>query len=78
MIDRLRGFVLFWYDVVVGDDWRVAVGVTAALTLTYGLSAAGVSSWWFLPCAVAILLPLSLWRVARRHRRRPRTDTTAG
>lgn len=78
MIDRLRGFLLFWYDFVVGDDWRVAVGVIAALALTYGLSAAGVPSWWLLPCAVAILLPLSLWRVARGHRRRPRTDTGTG
>ena len=34
MIGRLRMFLLLWYDFVVGDDWRVAVGVVAALAAT--------------------------------------------
>ena len=63
---RTPAFVRFWYDFVVGDDWRIAVGVIAALVLTYGLSATAVPAWWVLPAAVAVLLPLSLWRVARR------------
>lgn len=25
------GFLTFWYDFVVGDDWTVAVGVVIAL-----------------------------------------------
>jgi hypothetical protein len=25
----------FWYDFVVGDDWRVALGVVLALGVTY-------------------------------------------
>ena len=29
---RLRSIGAFWYDFVVGDDWRVAVVVVAALT----------------------------------------------
>ena len=69
MNGRLRMFLLFWYDFVVGDDWRVAVGVVAALALTGGLAAAGVPSWWVLPVAVGVFLPLSLWRVARVARR---------
>ena len=24
---RLGAFARFWYDFIVGDDWRVAVGV---------------------------------------------------
>jgi cytochrome c-type biogenesis protein CcmH/NrfF len=40
--------------------------VIAALALTYGLSATAMPLWWVLPAAVAVLLPLSLWRVARR------------
>ena len=77
MIGRLRMFLLFWYDFVVGDDWRVAVGVVAALALTGGLAAAGLPSWWVLPFAVGVLLPLSLWRVARvaRHGRTPGHNT---
>jgi len=33
MIPRLKAFFAFWYDFVVGDDWRVAVGVVIALAL---------------------------------------------
>ena len=29
----VRGFGRFWYDFVVGDDWRIAAGVVAALGL---------------------------------------------
>ena len=77
MINRLRAFLLFWYDFVVGDDWHVAAGVIAALALTYVLGTVGVPSWWLLPVAVVILLPLSLWRVARGHRRRSGTAGTS-
>jgi hypothetical protein len=34
MLAALRGFVRFWWDFVVGDDWRIAAGV--ALTLVVG------------------------------------------
>jgi hypothetical protein len=27
----LKGFGRFWWDFVVGDDWRIAAGVTLAL-----------------------------------------------
>jgi len=62
---RLRGFLAFWYDFVVGDDWLVAVGVVAGLAVTYGLSKTAVPAWWLLPLLIAGLLPLSLWRAAR-------------
>jgi hypothetical protein len=66
MTRRLRAFAAFWYDFVIGDDWLTAAGVAAALALTYGLSRTGVPAWWLLPLALALLLPLSLWRAARR------------
>jgi hypothetical protein len=66
VITRLRTFLRFWYDFIVGDDWRVALAVVAALALTYALSATGWPAWPVLPATVAVLLPLSLWRVARR------------
>jgi len=65
---RVKAFFAFWYDFVVGDDWRVAVGVAAALAATYGISQTSVPAWWLLPVAVAILLPLSLRRATRPHR----------
>lgn len=61
----LRGFGAFWWDFIVGDDWRVAAGVVAALAVTAGLAAAGVPAWWFLPVTVLVLLGLSLRRAIR-------------
>jgi hypothetical protein len=63
---RAWAFIGFWYDFVIGDDWSVAVGVISALALTYGLSVTAMPAWWVLPAAVAVVLPLSLGRVARR------------
>ena len=40
----VRSFVLFWWDFIVGDDWRVAVGVAVGLALT-----AAFEVWWLLP-----------------------------
>jgi hypothetical protein len=66
MIARLRAFGAFWYDFVVGDDWRVAVAVVSALVLTYVLSVTtSIAVWWVLPAAVVVLLPYSLLRVIR-------------
>ena len=31
---RLKAFGLFWYDFVVGDDWRIAVGLGLFLERT--------------------------------------------
>jgi len=60
------GFLRFWYEFIVGDDWRVALGVVAALALTSVLTDRGVPAWWLLPAAVVATLLGSLWRVARR------------
>jgi hypothetical protein len=66
VIARVRAFGAFWYDFVVGDDWRVAVGVIVALAVTYGVSRTSIPAWWVLPTAVALVLPVSLWRARRR------------
>ena len=63
---RLRAFAAFWYDFVVGDDWRVAVGVAVALAVTWAVSRTSVASWWIVPVAVAVLLVTSLRRATRR------------
>lgn len=68
MIARLKAFALFWYDFVVGDDWRVAVAVVVALAVTYGVAAAGLPAWWVVPLAMVVFLPLTLWRVVRSAR----------
>jgi hypothetical protein len=61
----IRSFAMFWYDFIVGDDWRVAVGVVAGLAATAGLVHAGVNAWWLLPIVVIALLGLSLRRVVK-------------
>jgi hypothetical protein len=66
VIARLKAFGAFWYDFIVGDDWLVAVGVVAALVITYLVSLGHVASWWVLPVALAVLLPVSLYRATRR------------
>ena len=62
----IRSFALFWWNFIVGDDWRVAAGVAVALGATYALAHNGVNAWWLLPVAVVLLLAGSLWRETRR------------
>jgi hypothetical protein len=69
MTARLRAFGAFWYDFLIGDDWRVAIGVVLALAVTEGVSRTNVSSWWIMPAAVAVLLPMTVWRAIRRRSR---------
>ena len=66
MIAKLRAFGAFWYDFVIGDDWRVALGVIFALAATYAVSRTDVAAWWIVPAALVLLLPFSLWRASRR------------
>ncbi len=66
MLRRLKAFGAFWYDFVVGDDWRVAIGVVVGFAITYGVSRTSVPAWWIVPAAVMVLIPFSLWRATRR------------
>jgi hypothetical protein len=61
----VRRFGRFWWDFVVGDDWRVAAGIALAFGLTALLATTSVPAWWLLPSAVALVLWMSLRRVAR-------------
>ena len=60
----MKRFGLFWWDFVVGDDWRVAVGIALALGLTALLATTWASAWIVLPLAVAAVLWMSLLRAA--------------
>jgi hypothetical protein len=62
----LRSFGRFWWNFIVGDDWRVAAGVAVGLALTALLTHEGVNAWWLLPAAVAVVLALSLRRATQR------------
>jgi len=65
---RLESLFRFAWEFVVGEDWRIAVGVTVALAATALAGDAGLNAWWMLPLAVAVLLAGSVWSVARSRR----------
>jgi hypothetical protein len=66
----IRSFALFWYDFVVGDDWRLAVGVIAGLGLTALLAqATTVAAWWVTPVVVIPVLVASTLLAGRRARK---------
>jgi hypothetical protein len=65
-VNRVIAFGRFWWDFVVGDDWRIALGVAIALAATAVASTAGRPAWWIVPSAVVAVLALSVWRAARR------------
>ncbi len=56
------GFLFFWYDFIIGDDWRVAAGVVAGF---FALHAIGASSWWLMPVVVALMLSFTLLEATR-------------
>jgi hypothetical protein len=65
-VRQLRSFGGFWWDFIVGDDWRVAAGIVLALGATSLCTHEGIDAWWLPPLAVALVLAGSLRRAARR------------
>jgi hypothetical protein len=65
-VKYLKAFGAFWYDFIVGDDWRIAIGVAVALGVSAGLVDLGVPAWWVVPVATVIILAASLRRATRR------------
>ena len=62
----LKTFGRFWWDFIVGDDWRVALGLVAALGSSALLANQKIAAWWLLPVAVIALLAESLRRATRK------------
>jgi hypothetical protein len=58
-------FLRFWRDFVVGDDWRAALGIAAAIGIAAALVAAGIDAWWLIPLGVVVVLYISLARETR-------------
>ena len=62
----LRNLLVFLYDFVVGDDWRMSCAVVVGLVATATAVHAGFNPWWLLPIFVAGGLWISLRRVVRK------------
>jgi uncharacterized membrane protein HdeD (DUF308 family) len=62
----LTQFGKFWYDFLIGDDWRIAVGVVGAISGVFVATHHALNAWWLLPFAVALLLVMSVTHEVRR------------
>ncbi len=61
----LAGFLGFWRELLIGDDWTVAAGVIVALAVSLAAARSAMPGWLWLPPAVAAILTWSLHRAAR-------------
>jgi hypothetical protein len=70
IVKWIRAFAAFCYDFVVGDDWRLAIGVIAGLGLTALLAhATSVAAWWAAPLVVIVVLVGSTLLAGRKARK---------
>jgi len=61
-MSRLQAGLSGAWEFIVGDDWRVALGVVTAIALTALVATSTVAAWWVLPVGVVALLADSLRR----------------
>ncbi|GLW10036.1 hypothetical protein Misp01_51650 [Microtetraspora sp. NBRC 13810] len=38
----VKGFGRFWYDFIIGDDWKIAAAVVLSLAVTLGVTLSGL------------------------------------
>jgi uncharacterized membrane protein len=67
LVSGLIGFVEFWIDFIVGDDWRIAAGIVASFLIT-AVASTSVVIWGTVPLFTALFLSYSLARVVRSSR----------
>ena len=67
-------------EFVLGDDWRIALGVAIALGITALLAESGLAAWWVMPLATLSLLTVAIRRALpetlARVSRQPRSKRT--
>ncbi len=61
-MSHVRSFFQFWYDFIVGDDWRLALAAVVALGLSALAVEASIPAWWVAPAVVAGFLALVVVR----------------
>ena len=68
-MSRVLAFLRFWWDFVVGDDWRIAAAVVIGLVVTAILAHHGVPAWWVLPLTVLGVLVVPFRALLQPRRR---------
>ena len=59
---RVRTFGRFWYDFVVGDDWRLAGSAVVALAVPTVVPQGPVPAWVIAPVVIVAALTVSVFR----------------
>lgn len=62
LVRWIGGFFYFWYDFIVGDDWRVALAVVAGFFAVKGVHG---HPWWVMPALIAVILSYTLHEATR-------------
>jgi uncharacterized membrane protein len=65
LVRAVKGFVLFWYDFIVGDDPVVAILVAIGVVLTAALKGTSAHDWYLMPIFMAAALAQTLARASR-------------
>jgi len=63
----MKGAALGVWEFVVGDDWRVALGIVATLSATAAIAALDLPAWWLSPIATVVILRGSVRRAGTAH-----------
>ena len=64
VLRALKSFGLFWYDFIIGDDWRVAAGIAFGLVVT-AVAAGATLAFLVLPVAVVAMIGNTALRASR-------------
>jgi hypothetical protein len=54
----VKGIGQFWYDFIIGDDWKLAAVVAAVLLAGYGFVSTGHYHSGWLPIGLSVALAL--------------------
>lgn len=65
IVRAIKGFALFWYDFIVGDDWVVAALVLIGVALTSAIKGTSAHDWYLLPVVMVIALSQTLVRAIK-------------
>ena len=55
----LKAFGQFWYDFIIGDDWKIAVAVVTALVVLFALMTTGLFSDTVLTLVGGVLIVIA-------------------